>query len=159
MKGLHFPLMRDTIIKRLRDGCISGSYESFNMDFIFGAAGRNNTMREEYVRKKIDQLLQEYNWSLYQLSKEADISYATLSNSFNRKKVPSVPVIMRICEGFHISVAEFFNEGGTLMQQLTAKDQRLIADFHRLSKNDRKLVTAYMQGILHKSKPVPKKCH
>ena len=115
-------------------------------------------MREEYVRKKVDQLLEEYNWTLYQLSKEADISYATLSNTFHRNKVPSVPIILRICEGFHITVAEFFNEGGTLLQQLTASDQRLIADFHRLSGNDKKLVTAFLQGLLQKSNTVHREC-
>ena len=115
-------------------------------------------MREEYVRKKVDQLLEEYNWTLYQLSKEADISYATLSNTFSRNKVPSVPIILRICEGFHITVAEFFNEGGTLLQQLTASDQRLIADFHRLSGNDKKLVTAFLQGLLQKSNTVHREC-
>lgn len=115
-------------------------------------------MREEYVRKKVDQLLEEYNWTLYQLSKEADISYATLSNTFNRNKVPSVPIILRICEGFHITVAEFFNEGGTHLQQLTASDQRLIADFHRLSGNDKKLVTAFLQGLLQKSNTVHREC-
>ena len=115
-------------------------------------------MREEYVRKKVDQLLEEYNWTLYQLSKEADISYATLSNTFKRNKEPSVPIILRICEGFHITVAEFFNEGGTLLQQLTASDQRLIADFHRLSGNDKKLVTAFLQGLLQKSNTVHREC-
>ena len=91
-------------------------------------------------------------------TKEADISYATLSNTFNRNKVPSVPIILRICEGFHITVAEFFNEGGTLLQQLTASDQRLIADFHRLSGNDKKLVTAFLQGLLQKSNTVHREC-
>ena len=116
-------------------------------------------MREDYVRKKVDQLLKEHNWNLYQLSKEADISYATLSNTFNRNKIPSVPILMRICEGFHITVAEFFNEGRTLLQHLPDSDQRLIADFHRGAGNDKKLVTAYMQGLLEKRNTIQKKCH
>lgn len=105
-------------------------------------------MREDYVRKKVDQLLEERKWTLYQLSKEAGISYSTLSNTFNRNNVPSVPILMRICDGFDITVAEFFNEGGMLYQQLTVVDQRLITDFHRLPKKDRKLVAAYIQGLL-----------
>lgn len=40
------------------------------------------------------------------------------------------------------------NEENTVVKQLTIADQQLIADFHLLPKDDQKLVTAYMQGLL-----------
>lgn len=43
---------------------------------------------------------------------------------------------------------EFHNEENTVVKQLTIADQQLIADFHLLPKDDQKLVTAYMQGLL-----------
>ncbi len=105
-------------------------------------------MREEYVLKKVTELREERNWSLYRLAKEADISYSTLSNTFHRNNVPSVSTLMRICEGFGITLAEFFDEEGTMPKQLTLSDQQLLADFHRLPRSDKNLVTAYMQGLL-----------
>ncbi len=43
---------------------------------------------------------------------------------------------------------ELKNEENTVVKQLTVADQQLIADFHLLPKDDQKLVTAYMQGLL-----------
>lgn len=105
-------------------------------------------MREEYVLKKVTQLLQERNWTLYRLAKESEISYSTLSNTFHRNNVPSVSTLMRICDGFGITLSEFFDEGGTTVKQLTSSDQKLLADFHNLPRNDKNLVNAYMQGLL-----------
>lgn len=105
-------------------------------------------MREDYVLKRVTQLREERNWSLYRLAKEAGISYSTLSNTFHRNNVPSVSTLMRICEGFGITLAEFFDEEGTMPKQLTVSDQKLLLDWHRLPRNDKNLVTAYMQGLL-----------
>lgn len=105
-------------------------------------------MKEEYVLKRVTQLREDRNWTLYRLAKEADISYSTLSNTFHRNNVPSVSTLMRICEGFGITLSEFFDEGGIMAKQLTVSDQKLLADFHRLPRNDKNLVTAYMQGLL-----------
>ena len=62
--------------------------------------------------------------------------------------MPSVSTLMRICEGFGITLAEFFDEEGTMPKQLTVSDQKLLVDWHRLPRNDKNLVTAYMQGLL-----------
>ena len=62
--------------------------------------------------------------------------------------MPSVSTLMRICEGFGITLAEFFDEEGTMPKQLTVSDQKLLLDWHRLPRNDKNLVTAYMQGLL-----------
>ena len=105
-------------------------------------------MKEEYVLKKVTQLLQERNWTLYRLAKESEISYSTLSNTFHRNNVPSVSTLMRICDGFGITLSEFFDEGGITVKQLTSSDQKLLADFHSLPRSDKNLVNAYMQGLL-----------
>lgn len=105
-------------------------------------------MKEEYVLSKVTQLLEERNWTLYRLAKEADISYSTLSNTFHRNNVPSVSTLMRVCDGLGITLSEFFDEEGTAVKKLTIADQRLLADFHRLPREDKKLLTAYMQGLL-----------
>ncbi len=105
-------------------------------------------MREESVLKRVTQLCEERNWTLYRLAKESEISYSTLSNTFHRNNVPSVSTLIRICEGLGITLSEFFDENGTLPKQLTVSDQQLLADFHRLPRSDKKLVNAYMQGLL-----------
>lgn len=105
-------------------------------------------MREEYVLQKIKQLLDERGWTLYRLAKEAGVSYSTLSNTFQRDNVPSIPTLIQVCEGFGITLTEFFDEDGVAVKQLTVTDEQLLADFHRLPTDHKKLVTAYMQGLL-----------
>ena len=105
-------------------------------------------MREEYVLKRVTQLREERNWSLYRLAKESDISYSTLSNTFHRNNVPSISTLLHVCEGFGITMAEFFDEGGAVVKQLTTADQELLVDFHSLQRDDKRLVSAYMQGLL-----------
>lgn len=108
----------------------------------------NVQMREDYVLQKITQLLSQRDWTLYRLAKEAEISYSTLSNSFQRNNVPSVTTLMRVCDGFGITLSEFFDEDGITVKQLTVSDQNLLAEFHRLPRSDKKLVKAYVQGLL-----------
>lgn len=105
-------------------------------------------MREDYVLQRITQLLSKRDWTLYRLAKESEISYSTLSNSFQRNNVPSVTTLIRICEGFGITLSEFFDEDSMTVKQLTVSDQKLLAEFHRLPRSDKKLVTAYVQGLL-----------
>ena len=105
-------------------------------------------MKEEYVLQKIKELLDERRWTLYRLAKEAKVSYSTLSNTFQRNNVPSIPTMIRVCEGFGITLSQFFDEGGMEVKQLSMSDQQLLTEFHRLPRNDKKLVIAYMQGLL-----------
>lgn len=113
-------------------------------------------MREDYVLAKIKDLLTDRGWTLYRLSKESGISYSTLNNTFHRNNVPSISTLLHVCEGFGMTMAEFFNEGGTVVKQLTTTDQQLLIDFHSLKREDKRLVSAYMQGLLKSpSAPYP----
>ncbi len=105
-------------------------------------------MKEEDVLKRITQLRKDRGWSLYRLAKESGISYSTLSNTFHRSNVPSVSTLIRLCDGFGITLAEFFDEKGIMPKQLTVSDQQLLSNFHRLPYGDKSLVTAYIQGLL-----------
>jgi len=99
-----------------------------------------DTMKEEYVLQKIKMLLDERGWTLYHLAKESDINYATLKNLFQSGKLLTVPTLMRVCEGFGISMSEFFAEEYVSENQLTFFDKKLLEYFHRLRKNERQLV-------------------
>ncbi len=105
-------------------------------------------MRNDYVLKKITELLDEHNWSLYRLAQESGVSYSTLNNTFHRNNIPSVATLLRVCKGFGITMSEFFDEGGTPFRQLDVEDQKLMANFHYLPKDDKNLVLTYVKGLL-----------
>ncbi len=61
--------------------------------------------------KRIEQLRDERNWSNYRLAKEANLSQTTLRNLFSRSTLPSIPTLEAICNGFGITLSQFFSEG------------------------------------------------
>lgn len=103
-------------------------------------------MKEECILSKVKILLEERGWSLYRLAKESDLSYSTLKNLFQRNKSLTLPTLMRICNGLEITLSEFFAEEGDEVRRLNVSDQKLLADFHRLRKNEKQLV---MDRILY----------
>ena len=105
-------------------------------------------MREDYILNRVTELRKERNWSMYRLAKEADVSYSTLSNTFRRNYVPTISTLLQICNGFGITLAEFFDEKHILTERLTPPEQELLADWNHLSKQEKGLVTAYIHGLL-----------
>lgn len=65
-------------------------------------------MKDTDIIKHIEQLCEERGWSLYKLSKESGIPYSTLNNMIHRTNIPSIPTLQKICNGFGISLSDFF---------------------------------------------------
>ena len=67
-------------------------------------------LSSEAINLRITELLKERNISVYKLSYLAGISNSIISN-FRRGKVkePSISSLIHICEGFDISLKEFFD--------------------------------------------------
>lgn len=118
----------------------NGKYYAYEED--------KSKMKEEDILIKITQLLDERHWSLYRLAKEAEISYSTLSNTFQRNNVPSIPTLMRLCEGLGITMSEFFAEDGMEVKQLSDADRELLREFHCLPREDKKLLNVYVRGLI-----------
>lgn len=67
-------------------------------------------LSSEAINLRITELLKERNISVYKLSYLAGISNSII-NDFRRGKVkePSISFLIHICEGFDISLKEFFD--------------------------------------------------
>ena len=67
-------------------------------------------LSSEAINLRITELLKERNLSVYKLSYLAGISNSIISD-FRRGKVkePSISSLIHICEGFDISLKEFFD--------------------------------------------------
>lgn len=63
------------------------------------------------ILDRIKQLLDERDWSMYKLSKASGVAQSTLSNMFNRNNVPSIRTLEDICNGFGITLSQFFATG------------------------------------------------
>ena len=63
------------------------------------------------VKERIRQLMNERGWSEYRLAKNCDIPQPTFTSIFRRNSIPSITTLERICNGFGITLAQFFAEG------------------------------------------------
>lgn len=89
---------------------------------------------------KIQQLLDERNWSLYKLAKESDIPYSSLNSLFLKNNQPTVQTLEKICNGFHITLAEFFSDSTPYRCEtpiITEDEQHLLDVFRSLSKKNK----------------------
>ena len=64
--------------------------------------------------ERIKELCTERGWSYYQLAKSSDLPYSTLSTLLNSTNLPSLTTLEKICSGFGISFADFFDPGRDL---------------------------------------------
>ena len=62
----------------------------------------------DQVYDRIDELCEQRGWSRYKLVEESGIPQSSFYNMFNRHSIPRLDLIQKICDGFHISLAEFF---------------------------------------------------
>lgn len=62
------------------------------------------------VHKRLRQLLNERGWTEYRLSKKCGLPESTLANIFRRNTMPSITTLEAICNGFGITLSQFFAE-------------------------------------------------
>lgn len=96
--------------------------------------------------ERIDELCRERGWTYYQLSKASGIAYSTLNTMINKQNMPTLPTLLKLCQGFGISVAEFLEPDKNLIG-LTDEQASCLSLFTALSPQDRQLALAYMKGL------------
>ena len=73
------------------------------------------------AKARIKELMEERGWSEYRLAIASGLSQSTVANIFNRNTTPSVATLESICNGFGITLAQFFAEGD--MVELTEEQK------------------------------------
>lgn len=60
------------------------------------------------INGKLNRLMAERGWTKYKLAKECGLSESILANVFSRNTMPSLATLDSICQGFRISLSQFF---------------------------------------------------
>lgn len=55
---------------------------------------------EEYIPKRVKELCSKHKVSKYRLAQLTDMSQTALANIMNKKSIPTVPTLERICDAF-----------------------------------------------------------
>lgn len=104
------------------------------------------------VLLRIQELLADRDWSIYKLAKESEIPYSSLNNIFIRDTCPTIISLEKICKGFDITLSEFFSYDTPFKQRtdLSTKEREIIDTYRELPRNDKKILEAYLDGLLKK---------
>ena len=63
------------------------------------------------VNERLRQMLNERGLTTYKMSELSGLSHTTLANVFKRNTIPSISTLQAICNGFGITLSQFFAEG------------------------------------------------
>lgn len=77
-------------------------------------------MYEEFTQERITQLRIQKGVSARDMSLSLGQNDSYINRIENKKALPSLPVLFYICEYFNITPKEFFDEGNTYPDQLSA---------------------------------------
>ena len=60
------------------------------------------------TNERLRRLLNERGWTEYKLAKKCGLSQSTIANIYRRNTVPSIATLEAICNGFGITLSQFF---------------------------------------------------
>ena len=63
------------------------------------------------TNERLRWLLDQMGWTEYRLAKKCGLSQSTIANIYRRNTVPSVATLEAICNGFGITLSQFFADG------------------------------------------------
>lgn len=98
---------------------------------------------------RLKQLLDERGWTMYKLAKTCGLSESTIANIFRRNSVPSIATLEIICDGFGITMSQFFAEGD--MIEMTPELKDLFHDWVNLTPEQKKLASQMLRALNNKS--------
>ena len=98
---------------------------------------------------RIKQLMNERNWTRYRLSKESGLSEETSTNIFKRGTLPSIATLQSICDGFQITLSQFFSE--STMIECTQELKELFDEWRFLTPMQKKAILITMKAMKHNS--------
>lgn len=100
------------------------------------------------IHAKLRRLLDERGWSEYKLAKNCGLSESTITNVFKRNTMPSIPTLEAVCNGFNITLSQFFADSE--MVELSPELKELFENYVSLTPEQKKSILHLMQSMNNK---------
>ncbi len=97
------------------------------------------------THNRLLQLLDERGWTKYRLSKECGLSESTLANIFKRNTLPSISTLEAICNGFGITISQFFADDN--MVEMTPEMKELFDSWVSLTAEQKQAVMQMIRTL------------
>lgn len=97
------------------------------------------------VLGRITQLMEQRGWSAYRLCKESGLAQSTIAHIFSNGSEPTISTLEMICNGFGITLGEFFAEGDFV--PLTSEQRELLDRWALLNGEQKQLVLSMISNM------------
>ncbi len=96
--------------------------------------------------ERVRQLMDERHWTEYRLAKETGLPLSTITNMFRRQNAPTIPTLEMICQGFGITLSQFFSEGRNMVE-LTDEQLAMFRRWVTLTKEQKTLIAELIDNM------------
>lgn len=97
------------------------------------------------TKTHIKELMDERGWTIYELAKRSGLAQTTIANMWKRNTEPTIPSLRAICNGFGITLAQFFAEGDLV--ELTSEQRDFFLHWSALTPEQKKMLMNLVQSI------------
>ena len=97
------------------------------------------------TNERLRQILDERGLTTYKMSELSGLSHTTLANVFKRNTVPSISTLQAICNGFGITLSQFFAEGD--MVEMTPELKQLFEGWVSLNPKQKAAVLQMIEAM------------
>ena len=92
---------------------------------------------------RITELCEKRGYTKYRLSQLTEMSQTALGNILNKKSIPTVVTLERICDAFGITLAQFFAEDGGRLN-LTEDQNEILEIWDNLESKEREILMTFL---------------
>ncbi|MDR1704031.1 MAG: helix-turn-helix transcriptional regulator [Clostridiales bacterium] len=98
------------------------------------------------VLRRIAWLRDERGWSNYKLAKAAGISQTTIGHMFTRNTQPSIATLESICDGFGITLSQFFSDDNGMVS-LSGEQRELLDRWGTIPKEQKVILLELLKKM------------
>ena len=100
------------------------------------------------ANERIKSLLEQRGWTAYRLSKSCSLSENTIATLLKRNSLPSIGTLEAICDGFGITLSEFFAEGDLI--EVSPDTKKLIEYWGGISSEQKAVILDLLKNMNQK---------
>lgn len=99
------------------------------------------------VLERLRGLMAARGWTMYRLAKESGLTESTIANIYRRNAIPSIETLERICQGFGITLSQFFADGE--MVELSEDLKDVFENWRIMTPEQKEAVLTMMRAFNH----------
>ena len=99
------------------------------------------------VAERIKELCAKKNMSQYELAKKAGMTQSSISTLLNEGNVPRITTLEKVCNGFGITLAQFFTMDGQY-PDLSEEQIKVLDTWEKLSVKEKAAIEKIVSSII-----------